>query len=99
MADFSFDKLARPVRVLLAALVALVGLWGLASGTGGARPVSAQSVPPDTNVVLIRLDGAIDGVTARFIERGIRIAEEQDAELVVLCSTPPEGCWTPRGTS
>ena len=96
MADFSLDKFARPARVLLAALVALVGLWGLAtnSGTGGDRPVSAQSTPSDTpenNVVLIRLDGAIDGVTARFIERGLRIAEEQDSELVVLMLDTPGG--------
>ena len=93
MADFSLDKFARPARVLLAALVALVGLWGLAtnSGTGGDRPVSAQSIPSDTNVVLIRLDGAIDGVTARFIERGLRIAEQQDSELVVLMLDTPGG--------
>ncbi|MCI0852215.1 MAG: nodulation protein NfeD [Chloroflexi bacterium] len=96
MADFSLDKFARPARVLLAALVALVGLWGLAtnSGTGGDRPVSAQSTSSDTpqnNVVLIRLDGAIDGVTARFIVRGLRIAEEQDSELVVLMLDTPGG--------
>ena len=96
MADFSLDKFARPARVLLAALVALVGLsfvglWALASGSGGGRPASAQSAPSDTNVVLIRLDGVIDAVTANFIERGLRIAEDQDSELVVLMLDTPGG--------
>ncbi len=91
MADFSLDKFARPARVLLAVLVAFVGLWALASGSGGGRPVSAQNAPSDTNVVLIRLDGAIDAVTANFIERGLRIAEDQDSELVVLMLDTPGG--------
>ena len=87
MADFSLGKFARPARVLIAALVTLIGLWGLASGDGpygGTRTVAAQSGALGSNVVLIRLDGAIDGVTARFIERGLRITAEQDSELVVL---------------
>ena len=94
MADFSLGKFARPARVLIAALVTLIGLWGLASGDGsygGTRTVAAQSAAPGSNVVLIRLDGAIDGVTARFIERGLRIAEEQDSELVVLMLDTPGG--------
>ena len=94
MADFSLGKFARPARVLIAALVTLIGLWGLASGDGsygGTRTVAAQSAAPGSNVVLIRLDGAIDGVTARFIERGLRITAEQDSELVVLMLNTPGG--------
>jgi membrane-bound serine protease (ClpP class) len=95
MADFSFDKIARPARVAVAALVALVGLWGLASDSGtefgGDRTVFAQSTTTGTNVVLIRLDGAIDGVSARFIDRGLKIAVEQEAELVVLMLDTPGG--------
>ena len=91
MADFSFEKYARPARLLLAVVVALVGLWGLASGSEGERAASAQSTPRETSVVLIRLDGAIDGVTARFIMRGLLLAEEQDAELVVLMLNTPGG--------
>ena len=94
MADFSLGKFARPARVLIAALVTLIGLWGLASGDGpygGTRTVAAQSGAPGSNVVLIRLDGAIDGVTARFIERGLRITAEQDSELVVLMLNTPGG--------
>ena len=94
MADFSLGKFARPARVLIAALVTLIGLWGLASGDGpygGTRTVAAQSTAPGSNVVLIRLDGAIDGVTARFIERGLRITAEQDSELVVLMLNTPGG--------
>ncbi len=93
MANHSLDKFARPFRVLFAALVVLVGLWGLAldSGTGGDRPVFAQGTSSEANVVLIRLDGAIDGVTANFIKRGLRIAEGQDSELVVLMLNTPGG--------
>ena len=94
MADFSLGKFARPARVLIAALVTLIGLWGLASGDGpygGIRTVAAQGGAPGSNVVLIRLDGAIDGVTARFIERGLRITAEQDSELVVLMLNTPGG--------
>ncbi|HIN14160.1 MAG TPA: hypothetical protein EYM69_00770, partial [Dehalococcoidia bacterium] len=94
LADFSLGKFARPARVLIAALVTLIGLWGLASGDGsygGTRTVAAQSAAPGSNVVLIRLDGAIDGVTARFIERGLRITAEQDSELVVLMLNTPGG--------
>ena len=93
MADFSFRKYARPARVLFAALAVAIGLWGFAMADGpyGGPTVLAQDGPSDSNVVLIRLDGAIDGVTARFIERGLRIAEEQDSELVVLMLDTPGG--------
>jgi len=94
--DLLNKRAAKAVRVLIAVLVVLVGLWGTAnSGSFGnfdVRLASAQSSEPaPTNVVLIRLDGAIDGVSARFIERGLDTAVEQDAELVVLMLDTPGG--------
>ena len=96
MAGYSINRFARSARVAVAALVALAGLWGLATGpgVGGERPVSAQGISPgaqENGVVLITLDGAIDGVSAKFIERGLRIGEEQEAELVVLMLDTPGG--------
>jgi len=83
-------KLAlRAVRVLLAVLVMLAGLWGMSFS--GDQPAFAQSTDNDTTVVLIRLDGAIDGVSARFIARGLDSAVEQDAQLVVLMLDTPGG--------
>jgi len=79
----------RAVRVLLAVLVMLAGLWGMSFS--GDQPAFAQSTDNDTTVVLIRLDGAIDGVSARFIARGLDTAVEQDAQLVVLMLDTPGG--------
>jgi len=79
----------RAVRVLLAVLVMLAGLWGMSFS--GDQPAFAQSTDNDTTVVLIRLDGAIDGVSARFIARGLDSAVEQDAQLVVLMLDTPGG--------
>ena len=74
MADFSFGKYARPARLLLAVVVALVGLWGLASGSEGERAASAQGTSPEPTVVLLTLDGPTDGGTARFLATGLRLA-------------------------
>ena len=89
MIDFSLGNFARNVRVLLAVLVAGAGLWGLTSNQ--VPPAAAQSESSSSNVVLIRLDGAIDNVSARFIRRGLQTAEEQGSKLVVLMLDTPGG--------
>ena len=89
MAKLSINKVLRAVRVLLAVIVMLTGLWGMSFS--GEQSAFAQSTDTDTNVVLIRLDGAIDGVSARFIGRGLDTAVEQDAQLVVLMLDTPGG--------
>ena len=89
MTKLLMNRVLRFVRVLIAVLVTLAGLWGMSFSS--ERPVNAQSTDIDTNVVLIRLDGAIDGVSARFIDRGLDTAVEQDAQLVVLMLDTPGG--------
>lgn len=89
MTKLLMNRVLRAVRVLIAVLVTLAGLWGMSFSS--ERPVNAQSTDIDTNVVLIRLDGAIDGVSARFIDRGLDTAVEQDAQLVVLMLDTPGG--------
>ena len=89
MTKLLMKRALRAVRVLLAVLVMLAGLWGMSFS--GDQPAFAQSTDNDTTVVLIRLDGAIDGVSARFIARGLDTAVEQDAQLVVLMLDTPGG--------
>lgn len=89
MTKLLMNRVLRFVRVLIAVLVTLAGLWGMSFSS--ERPVNAQSTDIDTNVVLIRLNGAIDGVSARFIDRGLDTAVEQDAQLVVLMLDTPGG--------
>ena len=89
MTKLSTNRVLRAVRVLIAVLITLVGLWGMSSSDD--QHVIAQSTDVDPNVVLIRLDGAIDGVSARFIDRGLDTAVEQDAQLVVLMLDTPGG--------
>ncbi len=89
MTKLLMKRALRAVRVLLAVLVMLAGLWGMSFS--GDQPAFAQSTDNDTTVVLIRLDGAIDGVSARFIARGLDSAVEQDAQLVVLMLDTPGG--------
>ncbi|MDA1280558.1 MAG: nodulation protein NfeD [Chloroflexi bacterium] len=89
VADHSLNNIARGGRVLLAVLVILLGLWGLASTAD--RSANAQSNTAKQSVVLIRLDGAIDGVVASFIQRGLNVAAAQDSEIVVLMLDTPGG--------
>jgi membrane-bound serine protease (ClpP class) len=93
--NLSTNQFARAVRVLFALFVTLVGLWGIASSVDQrALAQSVESSGPGTansNVVLIRLDGPIDGVSARFIDRGLKTADEQNSQLVVLMLNTPGG--------
>jgi membrane-bound serine protease (ClpP class) len=84
------NNVFRVVRVLIAVLVTLAGLWGI-STSYDHQALAQTSEGPGSNVVLIRLDGAIDAVSAKFIERGLDIAIEQEAELVVLMIDTPGG--------
>jgi len=56
-----------------------------------SQPVSAEDMSSKPEVVLIELDGAISRVSARFIERGMAVAREHNAELVVLTLDTPGG--------
>jgi membrane-bound serine protease (ClpP class) len=91
--NLSNMRVVRAIRVLLAVLAILVGLFGLSGSIESPffSSVYAQSADSTPNVVQIRLDGAIDTVAARFIERGIETALTQDSELVVLMIDTPGG--------
>jgi membrane-bound serine protease (ClpP class) len=67
---------------LLAVAVALV-----VAGAAQSQPSQAAKGP----VVVIELDGAIDKVSARFLERGLNEAASEDAAVVVVRIDTPGG--------
>ena len=89
----SFRGVVRDIRVLTAVLMTLAGLIGilLPSPSESVHAQSVDSGNQEPKVLLIRLDGAIDGVSSRFIERGLDRAEEEDFQLVMLMLNTPGG--------
>ena len=85
-----FDKISpRQIRIVISISVFLLGLWLLI--LPASQPVSAEDMSSQPEVVLIELDGAISRVSARFVERGMALAREHNAELVVLTLDTPGG--------
>ena len=85
-----FDKISpRQVRIVISVSFVFVGLWLLLQPAG--QPVSAEDMSNQPQVVLIELDGAISRVSARFVERGVTVAREYNAELIVLMLDTPGG--------
>ena len=85
-----FDKISpRQIRIVISISVFLLGLSLLI--LPASQPVSAEDMVSQPEVVLIELDGAISRVSARFVERGMAVAREHNAELVVLTLDTPGG--------
>ena len=85
-----FDKISpRQIRIVISISVVLLGLSLLI--LPASQPVSAEDMSSQPEVVLIELDGAISRVSARFVERGMAVAREHNAELVVLTLDTPGG--------
>ena len=85
-----FDNISpRQVRIVTSISFVLWGLWMLI--LPASQPVSAEDMSSQPEVVLIELDGAISRVSARFVERGMALAREHNAELVVLTLDTPGG--------
>jgi len=72
----------RGLRLLAAAAMAL-GLLG-----GAASLAEAQAGPP---VIVGRIEGVINPITARYVERVVRAGEERGAALVVFTMDTPGG--------
>jgi membrane-bound serine protease (ClpP class) len=89
----SIYMVLRAGRVLIPVLLVLIGMLGIFNSpqTPVAHAQSPEASDPMANVLQIRLDGPIDGVSARFIERGIERAESSESELVVLMLDTPGG--------
>ncbi len=85
-----FEKISpRQIRIVISISVVLLGFSLLI--LPASQPVSADDMSSQPEVVLIELDGAISRVSARFIERGMAVAREHNAELVVLTLDTPGG--------
>jgi len=63
-------------------LVLVAAVW--VSSTGGASAGAPR-------VVVLRLDGAVQPASLRYVERGLQVAAERGAELVVLELNTPGG--------
>lgn len=65
------------------------------AGAAVAAPVEHLALPAATGpVVVLRLDGAVDPVMARYVERGYAAAADQGAAAVVLEVNTPGGLMT-----
>ena len=85
-----FEKISpRQIRIVISISVVLLGFSLLI--LPASQPVSADDMTSQPEVVLIELDGAISRVSARFVERGMAVAREHNAELVVLTLDTPGG--------
>ncbi|NQW19628.1 MAG: nodulation protein NfeD [Chloroflexi bacterium] len=93
MPNLLTHEVVRAVRVLAAVLIMLIGLLGITTSftSHSVYAQTFESTDERPHVVLIRLDGAIDGVSARFIDRGIDTAISQDSQLIVLMLDTPGG--------
>ncbi|HRU93699.1 MAG TPA: nodulation protein NfeD [Anaerolineae bacterium] len=66
-------------------LVLLSLLWA-------AAPLPAQAA--DGPVVLLEIEGVINPFTTRYLERGLRLAEQRGAQLVIITLDTPGGLET-----
>jgi len=77
------------VRVLLRLVSVVTLALGLAGGLSGIA--EAQAAPP---VIVGRIEGVINPVTARYVERVVKAAEERGAAAVVFTMDTPGGLIT-----
>ena len=54
-----------------------------------ARPETAQAVTG--SVLVLEVEGVINPFTARYLERGLRLAEQQGAQVLVVTLDTPGG--------
>ena len=76
------------MRIGLASVVAAALL---VVALGGAR-AKGEARPP---VAMIRLEGAIDVPSAEYLERGVRVAQEQGAQCLLILLNTPGGLGQP----
>ena len=79
--------LAVRVRLLLLSLFAILFIAGLA----GTVIADVQTQPRGGHAVVINVDGIINDVKTRYIERTIALAQEEQAELVIMELDTPGG--------
>ena len=68
-----------------------IGILLVALGLGllVLAPIRAEAQDDNTYVALVSIDGVIDGVSARYLSRGIRQASGDGATLVVVTLDTP----------
>ncbi|MEW5870461.1 MAG: nodulation protein NfeD [Chloroflexota bacterium] len=77
----------KPVRLFGFILLCLMALY--AFGPASARPAVAQSDAP--LVMVLTFDGPVSSSMLEYVTRGLRLAEQRGAELVILQLNTPGG--------
>jgi membrane-bound serine protease (ClpP class) len=78
--------LFRPLRLVIAAVLLVLGVVGFACGGG-------PGAPPDA-VHVLTADSVVGPVMERYLDRGMDAAEDEDAEAVVIRLDTPGGLIT-----
>ena len=81
----------RSARLLGWAGLILMGLLSL------ALPAYPEANADSPHVSIVKIDGVIDGVAARFLARGIEEAERDQAELLIIILDTPGGFLQAQG--
>src|SRR6266508_998791 len=82
---------ARHLHRVAALLLTLLGLVGMLAASAAAPAAAATSATPPPTVHLLTVDGVINPLTARYLERGVRAAATAGADAVVLQLNTPGG--------
>ncbi|MCH7713205.1 MAG: nodulation protein NfeD [Chloroflexi bacterium] len=83
--------LAVRVRLILFFIFAILFIAGLAGSALAHAQSQPQAEPPAPHVLVIKVDGIINDVKTRYIERAITLALEDQAELIVMELDTPGG--------
>jgi membrane-bound serine protease (ClpP class) len=84
--DLTFEKKAFNMKKVAAFFLLFTVLLAWVN-----PPVQAQAQGTGPTVIILTADGALTPVMAGYIERGIKTAEERQAELIVLQLNTPGG--------
>lgn len=83
--------LAVRIRLILLFIFAILFITGLAGSAVAHAQDQPQTGPPGPHVLVIKVDGIINDVKSRYIERTITLALEDQSELVVIELDTPGG--------
>lgn len=72
-------------------LTLLCGLWLGAFGAGPTLALAAPAPEATGPIIQLNLEGIVDPVMAKYVERGVRLAEKKSASLLVLLLDTPGG--------
>ena len=83
----------RPARMKPWVCAVMLAVVGLVMAFGPAQPATAARRPADpvATVLVLEIDGVIDPIVARYVERAMQVAQSEEAALVVIQLDTPGG--------